>query len=114
MKSLSWISLESLLWILLIQCLFSPFLRYYCSKVGWYYDPHSGLQRAKAPISILQRKNSDICLLSDTKTDHLSPSFSQKVIECFEKMETKAVVNLKLYLNESITGKLINTYDILL
>ena len=45
----TWIPLESLsntflkkfLWR---QCLLSPLSRYCCSKVGRYYDPHSGLQ----------------------------------------------------------------------
>ena len=29
------------------QCLLSTFLRYCCSDVGWYYEPHSRLQGAK-------------------------------------------------------------------
>ena len=41
------------------QCLLSPFLRYCCSNVGRYYDPHSGLQGAKG----LRKYFS--CLLAD-------------------------------------------------
>ena len=32
-----------------MQSLLSLFSRYFCSKVGRYYDPHSGLQGVKGP-----------------------------------------------------------------
>ena len=37
-------SLKNIVWR---QCLLSPFLRHCCSKVGRYYDSHSGLQGAE-------------------------------------------------------------------
>ena len=46
----TWISLESLFTtlknILGKQSLLSLFLSYSCSKVAWYYEPHSGLEGA--------------------------------------------------------------------
>ena len=40
-----------------------------------------------------------------------TPSFSQKAIECFEKIEKKNGGGLILYVNEDIPGKLINSYN---
>ena len=47
-------------------------------------------------FKVLVLKETDICLLSETKIDDSfqTPSFSQKAIECFEKIETKMVAVL--------------------
>ena len=58
-------------------------------------------------------KESDICLLSETKIDHSFPNsqFFTEGYRRFQKNRNKNGGGLILYINEGIPGKLINSYD---
>ena len=58
-------------------------------------------------------KETDICLLSETKTDDSFPNsqFCAEGYRMFRKDRNKNGDGLILYINEGIPGKLINSYD---
>ena len=74
------------------QCFLSPSLRYCCLRVGWYYNPHSGLQRGKGIIN----SSSKLPLKRDITKTSLLNSAIIKQLQFFSVLKSLDVSLMRL------------------